>query len=205
MEQRKGRAGRVQPGESFHLYTRTKFESFEKYSMPEILRTSLTKLVLDSKVYSNNMDALLFFKQLLCPPDEKTVMKAVEELKDLALLEEDTEDLTPLGRTLANFQLEPKLSKAMVNSVVFKCVTPIVDIITLFSSDSEIFATGLTDKEGIRSVKMKFSKDSDHIALMRLFEKYLDCADDEYSRLQFCNQFNLVPYKLNTMQSELFV
>lgn len=48
--QRKGRAGRCQAGESFHLFPRSKYEKFIDYSMPEILRTSLTRIVLDTKV-----------------------------------------------------------------------------------------------------------------------------------------------------------
>ncbi|KAJ8932610.1 hypothetical protein NQ318_022949 [Aromia moschata] len=167
--QRKGRAGRCQAGESFHLYPKSQYESFIEYSLPEIMRTSLTKIVLDSKVYSNNMNALEFSRQLPTCPEENAVIKAVDELVDLELLD-DKENLTTLGKTVANFQLEPKLSKAMINSVIFKCVTPIVDIVTLFSAETELFVSGLMDKGEVKHVKGQFSKTSDHLAMMRLLK-----------------------------------
>lgn len=204
MQQRKGRAGRVQPGESFHLYTRDKYSKFPQYSLPEILRTSLTKVVLDSKIYSQNTSALEFFNQLLCPPEEETIERAVHELKQLELLD-DEENLTALGKVLANFQLEPKFSRAMVNAVAFKCVAPIVDVVSLYSADSELFSTGLMDKEGIRRTKEKFCKDSDHLALMRIFEEWLNLEDNEgkWQVEDFCMTNNLVNRRLRTIASKL--
>lgn len=148
------------------------------------------------------MNAVEFLQQLICPPDESSVNQAVDELKELELLDE-SENLTPLGRTVADFQLPPKLSKAMVNAVVFKCVTPIVDIATLFSADSEIFSSGLVDKQHVKSIKNEYSTTSDHLAYMRLFEKWLQYAEGgDYSVVQdFCYKNGLVPHKLRTLQS----
>lgn len=203
MIQRKGRAGRVQAGESYHLYPKSIFDKFHKYSMPEILRTSLTKIVLDSKVYSNNMDAVQFLGQLPTPPETNTILKAVEELTDLELLDEN-ENLTSLGRTLSEFQLEPKLAKAMVNAVIFKCVTPVVDVITLFSAETELFSSALINKQGVQKVKKEFSKYSDHMSMMRIFEKWLEFFEDRNNgrASSFCIQNDLLEYKLHTIKSK---
>jgi ATP-dependent RNA helicase DHX30 len=200
MIQRKGRAGRIQPGESFHLYPKSKYESFSTFTDPEILKTSLTKILLNSKVYSNNMDALQFMSQLPSPPEKNSTRRAVRELKDLQLLDEK-ENLTALGRTLANFQLEPKLAKVLVNAVVYKCVTPVVDIVTIFSADTELFSTGLVDKQTVKQIKSQGCKHSDHLALMRLFEAWLEIMDEngESTAAEYCADANLIHHKLITV------
>ncbi|XP_060518412.1 ATP-dependent RNA helicase DHX30-like [Cylas formicarius] len=195
--QRSGRAGRCRPGESYHMYPRSKFDTFRDYKLPDILGTSLTKIVLDSKTFPGNRDAVEFMNELPTPPETSAVVQAVRELKDMELLDAD-ENLTPLGRTLVHFQLEPKLAKTMVNSVVYKCVTPIVDVVTLFSSDVDIFASTLTDKGTVQAVKKQFSKTSDHLAMMRLLEKWLELVEetDDVTVERFCSRFNLASQRL---------
>lgn len=50
VQQRAGRAGRVQPGESYHLYSHEKYENMESFPLAEILRIPLEKVVMDIKV-----------------------------------------------------------------------------------------------------------------------------------------------------------
>ena len=77
-----------------------------------LVASSLTKVVLDSKMLTNNMNAWEFMNTLITPPEKLAVERAVAELKELELLDEN-ENLTPLGKTLVKFQLEPKLAKVI--------------------------------------------------------------------------------------------
>jgi len=70
------------------------------------------------------MDAREFMNSLITPPEEGAVLKALQELKQLDLLDEN-EKLTPLGRTLAKFQLEPCLAKVITIYEFFQSL-PIV-------------------------------------------------------------------------------
>lgn len=186
------------------MYPKSKYESFPEYSLPEIVRTSLTKIVLDCKVFSNNMNALEFMGKLPTPPEEEATKRAVKELIGLELLDNE-EKLTSLGRTLAEFQLEPKLSKAMVNAVIFGCVTPIIDIITLFSAETELFVMGLVNKEDVKRIKTKFCNSSDHLAMMKIFEKWLQLKTDfdSLALKRFCDEASLVPHKMELIESKI--
>ena len=50
-EQRKGRAGRTGPGKCFRLYSRSEYNHFLEYSVPEVRRTPLETVVLQLKAF----------------------------------------------------------------------------------------------------------------------------------------------------------
>jgi ATP-dependent RNA helicase DHX36 len=99
--QRCGRAGRVQPGECYHLYTRHHAELLAEYDLPEMLRTRLEKLCLDIKVSCSPCCSVLliwcfqmlklgkvvpFISKAMQPPSIDALTSAVNFLEELVRL-----------------------------------------------------------------------------------------------------------------------
>ena len=129
-QQRAGRAGRVGPGKAFRLYTRWAFSNeLLQDTVPEIQRTNLGMVVLMLK--SLGINDVLNFDFLDKPPAE-TIIRSFELLYALGALNHKGE-LTRLGRRMAEFPVDPMLSKAIINSENFKC-THEVSLVTYLQS-----------------------------------------------------------------------
>uniref|UniRef100_A0A1B6KUX6 RNA helicase n=1 Tax=Graphocephala atropunctata TaxID=36148 RepID=A0A1B6KUX6_9HEMI len=181
--QRRGRAGRVRPGESYHLFTENMFHSLDQFPTPMIKRTPLTRSVLDVKMYTKDENIKQFLSCLPEPPGEEAVNQAVGVLQSMGALDLD-ENLTPLGKRIYKFPLDPYLSKALVHACIFKCVSPMLTIATLLAADYSMFENTLGLKGRVRLVKQRHSPASDHIASARLYHEweYLDWASPAESR-----------------------
>jgi len=115
---RKGRAGRVKPGESFHLISKKEYEKLQAHPLPELLCNPLEKVILNSKTYTDEK-AEEFFSGFLEPPTSTAIRKAIRTLINLGVMD-DEENLTALGKRMALFSTHPKFSKAIVYSSIFK-------------------------------------------------------------------------------------
>ncbi|EPX70905.1 ATP-dependent RNA helicase Ucp1 [Schizosaccharomyces octosporus yFS286] len=144
--QRRGRAGRVQAGKCYKLYTR----GFEKKGMvdetpPDVLRTALSQVCLTIlplvNRFSNNKDSdkkgsvKKFMQCLLDPPTDQAVDTAIDKLIQVGALTEN-EELTGLGEYLVALPVDLKLGKLLVLSSIFGFIEPALSISAVLSSKS---------------------------------------------------------------------
>jgi ATP-dependent RNA helicase DHX8/PRP22 len=180
--QRAGRAGRTGPGKCFRLYTESAYKNeLLPSSVPEIQRTNLGNTVLMLKAMGIN-DLLGF--DFMDPPPVQTLVNALEMLFALGALD-DEGLLTKLGRKMAEFPLEPPLSKILIQSVEMECSEEILTIVAMLSVD-QIFFRPKEKQAQADAKKAKFHQaEGDHLTLLAVYEawaksKFSDswCADN---------------------------
>jgi ATP-dependent RNA helicase DHX8/PRP22 len=168
-KQRAGRAGRTGPGKCYRLYTERAYrDEMLPTPVPEIQRTNLATTVLQLKTMGIN--DLLHFDFMDAPPVESLIM-ALEQLHSLSALD-DEGLLTRLGRRMAEFPLEPNLSKMLIMSVALQCSDEILTIVSMLSVQNVFYRP--KDKQAIADQKKaKFNQpEGDHLTLLAVYNSW---------------------------------
>ncbi|GEC14963.1 ATP-dependent helicase HrpB [Nitrobacter winogradskyi] len=112
VDQRRGRAGRTEPGVCYRLWDEPQTASLSAYTQPEILSADLSSLVLDLAQWGVRDPATLTF---LDPPPAPALNEARSLLRELGALDADGR-ITDEGKGLRALALPPRLARMIVGA-----------------------------------------------------------------------------------------
>ncbi|WP_291851417.1 ATP-dependent helicase HrpB [Bradyrhizobium sp.] len=112
VDQRRGRAGRTEPGVCYRLWDEPQTASLAAYTRPEILSADLSSLVLDLAQWGVRDPTTLAF---LDSPPAAALKEANSLLRELGALDADGR-ITTEGRSLRALALPPRLARMIVDS-----------------------------------------------------------------------------------------
>src|SRR5262245_41813023 len=111
-DQRRGRAGRTEPGVCYRLWDEPQTASLEPANKPEVLAADLSGFVLDLAHWGVADPASLAF---LDPPPAAALTEAKALLRELGAIDGEGR-ITEEGRLLRNLPLPPRLARMVVDA-----------------------------------------------------------------------------------------
>ncbi|HEY0331809.1 MAG TPA: ATP-dependent helicase HrpB [Rhodopseudomonas sp.] len=117
VDQRRGRAGRTEPGVCYRLWDEPQTASLPAYTQPEILSADLSSLLLDLAQWGVGDPAQLAF---LDAPPAPALKEARALLRELGALDADGR-ITEEGQSLRALALPPRLARMIVDAQRLGC------------------------------------------------------------------------------------
>lgn len=168
--QRRGRAGRTQPGICYRLFSRKDFESRPEYTTEEIYRTDLSEVVLRmSELGITDFENFDF----ISAPQKEDIQGAVETLNMLGALNADR-TLSSIGKMMVEFPLEPRISRIIVESIMkYPSVLEETIICAAFMSTHSPFILPPGEETDARKAHHAFRDvQGDFVTYVKLFRTY---------------------------------
>lgn len=179
-EQRRGRAGRTQPGMCIRLVTREEFATFSDQTYPEMLRSNIldTILLLRSAGVENPCQF-----DFIDPPSEESMTDAFLQLLHFGAIT-DSLELTALGMQMAMLPVGASAARMLIRAKEFGCAADIAAIVALTEAGAVMKrrSSSFTHESG------------DHLVLFFVFHEVLQSGKSP----AFCEQHGIL---LRTMQT----
>lgn len=123
-DQRKGRCGRVGPGVCIRLYSEEDYLRRERYTPPEIQRTNLASVVLQT--LSLDLGPIEDFP-FIDPPRAEAIRDGYKTLFELGAVD-DAKQLTKIGQQLARLPADPRIGRILLAAHHEHCLADVLII-----------------------------------------------------------------------------
>jgi len=189
--QRAGRCGRVSDGICIRLYSEQDFQSRDRFTDPEILRSSLAAVLL-------RMSALKLSKvnefPFLDRPLGRAIADGIQLLDELGAIEyEANEDdqtrfkLTPIGRQLADLPLDPRIGRILLAAKDQQALRE-VTIIASALATQDPRERPLEQAQAADQAHLQFADErSEFLSFVKLWDWYQDALTHKHSNRQLEN------------------
>ena len=189
--QRAGRCGRVSDGICIRLYSEQDFQSRDRFTDPEILRSSLAAVLL-------RMSALKLSKvnefPFLDRPLGRAIADGIQLLDELGAIEyEANEDdqtrfkLTPIGRQLADLPLDPRIGRILLAAKDQQALRE-VTIIASALATQDPRERPLEQVQAADQAHLQFADErSEFLSFVKLWDWYQDALTHKHSNRQLEN------------------
>lgn len=192
-DQRTGRCGRVGPGVCLRLYSEEDYWKRDEFTAPEILRASLSDVIL-RMIDLRLGDPKKF--PFVDPPSVRAINEGYKSLQELGAITKRRK-LTAKGRVMAALPLDPRVSRMIIEARANNCLREVVIIAAALSiQDPRVRPSDQAGKAD-EAHKQFASSASDFLTWLHLWDRYqaLVAGGSSKSRLgRFCKQ-NFLSYQ----------
>ncbi len=172
-DQRAGRCGRIGPGVCIRLYSNEDFEGRERYTTPEIQRTNLASVILQTK--SLKLGAIESFP-FLDPPRHAAIQDGYKTLFELGALDSNNE-LTEIGRKLSRLPVDPRIGRMILAADNESCLREMLIIASVLEiQDPRERPRDLQEKADAAHEKFLDPR-SDFLAFLKIWDFYQELKE----------------------------
>jgi ATP-dependent helicase HrpA len=187
-DQRKGRCGRLAPGLCMRLFSQEDFERRAPFTEPEVLRTNLAALLL--RLAADGLGEAEHFP-FIDPPDSRALNDGYRLLQELQALDEQRR-ITRRGRAMARLPLDPRLSRALLESKRFHAESELLAIVSGLSVPDVRIGEDPPTGAVFEDVKSEFS------SLIKLWRAYRIAREGTRRELRrWCQERHLSVLRLS--------
>ncbi|XP_063967101.1 ATP-dependent RNA helicase DHX33-like [Lytechinus pictus] len=188
--QRTGRAGREDSGTCWRMYTEDEFTKLNANTIPEIQRSNLANVVL--QIMALGIKNVLTF-DFMDPPPREALDAALKHLELLgAVNRERNLQLTPIGKEMSSYPLDPPMSKVIISAKDYGCLEEILTIVSVLSVESVLHSPMIKREKALAAWKKFYCSEGDHVTLLSIFRAYKAVKNKkEWCKVNFINHRNV--------------